>query len=232
MRWPVGSIKPLAPNGAALEKLRRQIHLGELISGERLPPERQLADELGVARATLREALRALESEGWIVTRPGKSGGAFVVGLAALQQLALLRLRRDIALVYRASEFLQVALPVAARYAAERRSSVLLYQLEMCITRLEATLPADAEYKERTQLLVLVVNASANPWLVASAVDALASVYLPMFDDRNTELDATANLNRRALLNAMRAREVVKAESAMRRLANLELAHLAQLTLP
>ncbi len=232
MRWPVGSIKPLAPNGAALEKLRRQIHLGELISGERLPPERQLADELGVARATLREALRALESEGWIVTRPGKSGGAFVVGLAALQQLALLRLRRDIALVYRASEFLQVALPVAARYAAERRSSVLLYQLEMCITRLEATLPADAEYKERTQLLVLVVNASANPWLVASAVDALASVYLPMFDDRSTELDATANLNRRALLNAMRAREVVKAESAMRRLANLELAHLAQLTLP
>ena len=232
MRWPVGSIKPLAPNGAALEKLRRQIHLGVLISGERLPPERQLADELGVARATLREALRALEAEGWIVTRPGKSGGAFVVGLAALQELALLRLRRDLALVYRASEFLQVALPASARYAAERRSSVHLRQLEMCITRLEAKLPADAEYKERTQFLVLAMNASANPWLAASAVDALASIYLPLFDDRNTELDATANMSRRALLNAMRAREIVMAESAMRRLADLELARLNQLTLP
>lgn len=232
MRWPVGSIKPLAPNGAALEKLRRQILLGEFISGDRLPAERQLADELGVARATLRGALRALEAEGWVVIRPGKSGGAFVVGLESLKELALLRLRRDPVMVYRATEFLQIALPAAARHASERRSAVHLHQMELCIKHLEARLPGDANYRQRTRFFVHVINASGNPWLAASAADALAAVYLPQVHDENAAIDRSANTARKALMGAIRARDGTRAEATMRKLAELELARLGQLTLP
>ncbi|MEM8532558.1 MAG: GntR family transcriptional regulator, partial [Chloroflexota bacterium] len=40
--------------------------------GERLPPERELASQLGITRPTLREAMRHLEQEGWLLVQHGK----------------------------------------------------------------------------------------------------------------------------------------------------------------
>lgn len=56
--------------------LRRQIIDGELKEGDPLPPEDQLMEHAGVARTTVREALRVLESEGLLVVRRGAGGGA------------------------------------------------------------------------------------------------------------------------------------------------------------
>ena len=59
-----------------------QIELAELIAatpaGERLPSEPELARQLGVSRATLREAMRTFEAQGLIRRRQGV--GTFVVG--------------------------------------------------------------------------------------------------------------------------------------------------------
>ncbi|MDT7761635.1 MAG: hypothetical protein QOC63_1055 [Mycobacterium sp.] len=56
--------------------LRRQIVSGALKEGDPLPPEDQLMEHAGVARTTVREALRILESEGLLVVRRGAGGGA------------------------------------------------------------------------------------------------------------------------------------------------------------
>jgi DNA-binding FadR family transcriptional regulator len=56
--------------------LRDQIIAGELREGDPLPPEDQLMEHAGVARTTVREALRILESEGLLVVRRGAGGGA------------------------------------------------------------------------------------------------------------------------------------------------------------
>jgi DNA-binding FadR family transcriptional regulator len=56
--------------------LRRKIVTGELEADDPLPPEDQLMAEMGVARTTVREALRILESEGLLVVRRGAGGGA------------------------------------------------------------------------------------------------------------------------------------------------------------
>ncbi|MDR1573794.1 MAG: FadR family transcriptional regulator [Clostridiales Family XIII bacterium] len=53
------------------ETILRYIYFGELTNGQKLPPERILADELGVSRSSLRSALRSLESIGYIVSVPG-----------------------------------------------------------------------------------------------------------------------------------------------------------------
>src|ERR1700736_3834418 len=58
------------------EDLRRQIIAGELREGDPLPPEDQLMGHAGVARTTVREALRILESEGLLIVRRGAGGGA------------------------------------------------------------------------------------------------------------------------------------------------------------
>ena len=53
------------------EGLVSQIESGELSPGDRLPPERDLSEQLGVNRMTLRRALRVLESQGLVVRKHG-----------------------------------------------------------------------------------------------------------------------------------------------------------------
>jgi len=65
------------------EELVRRIHRGELPIGSRLPAEPVLAAELGVSRATLREALRSIEEEGMLTRTPG--AGTFVSDRPRLQ---------------------------------------------------------------------------------------------------------------------------------------------------
>jgi DNA-binding FadR family transcriptional regulator len=61
-----------------VERLLTVIKLGMVATGERFPPERDLAKLLGVSRPTLREALRELQRAGFISSRRGRSGGTFV----------------------------------------------------------------------------------------------------------------------------------------------------------
>jgi DNA-binding FadR family transcriptional regulator len=60
------------------EQIRGAIVSGKLNEGERLPPERDLAEQFGVSRVTVRDALRALEAMGLIEVKVGARGGAFV----------------------------------------------------------------------------------------------------------------------------------------------------------
>ena len=51
---------------------------GRLKAGEKLPPERELAEELGVSRMTLRHAFAALEARGLVTRMLGRNGGTYV----------------------------------------------------------------------------------------------------------------------------------------------------------
>lgn len=60
------------------ERIREQLALGVLKPGDKLPPERELAQQLGVSRNVLREALRSLEMAGILRLLKGVKGGAFI----------------------------------------------------------------------------------------------------------------------------------------------------------
>ena len=70
------------PGGRTPEDVRRilaeQIAAGHLRPGQRLGAERALAAELGISRATLRQALAVLEESGAVRRVPGRGGGTFV----------------------------------------------------------------------------------------------------------------------------------------------------------
>jgi DNA-binding FadR family transcriptional regulator len=63
----------------AVERLAEAIRLGVFEAGDRLPPERELADVMQVSRMTLREALGALRDAGLVETRRGRAGGTYVL---------------------------------------------------------------------------------------------------------------------------------------------------------
>jgi GntR family transcriptional regulator, transcriptional repressor for pyruvate dehydrogenase complex len=65
-------------SSAIATQIREAILGGRIREGDRLPPERELADQFGVSRVTVRDALRALEAMGLVDVRVGARGGAFV----------------------------------------------------------------------------------------------------------------------------------------------------------
>jgi len=65
-------------SSAISDQIRTAIVTGQLGQGDRLPPERELAEQFGVSRVTVRDALRGLEAMGLIDVRVGARGGAFV----------------------------------------------------------------------------------------------------------------------------------------------------------
>ena len=63
---------------AITDQIRTAIVTGRLREGTRLAPERELAEQFGVSRVTVRDALRALEAMGLVEVKVGARGGAFV----------------------------------------------------------------------------------------------------------------------------------------------------------
>ncbi|MFF5289282.1 FadR/GntR family transcriptional regulator [Paractinoplanes globisporus] len=63
---------------AIVEQIRSLIRTEQLRPGDRLPSERDLGDQMGVSRVTVREAMRVLEAGGLIEIRVGARGGAIV----------------------------------------------------------------------------------------------------------------------------------------------------------
>ena len=63
---------------AIVEQIRSLIRSETLRPGDRLPSERDLGEQMGVSRVTVREAMRVLEAQGLIEIRVGARGGAIV----------------------------------------------------------------------------------------------------------------------------------------------------------
>ncbi len=78
---------------AVVEQIVDLIRGGDLHAGDRLPGERELAEQLGVSRPTLREAIRTFVDAGVIAIRRGPGGGMFVA--TDLLPPALLAERRE-----------------------------------------------------------------------------------------------------------------------------------------
>ena len=71
-------ITPVRAYQEVINQLEEIIVTGKLNPGDKLPPERDLIEDLGTSRRTLREAFRVLEQKGLIEIKIGSKGGTFV----------------------------------------------------------------------------------------------------------------------------------------------------------
>ena len=83
---PLQAVEPQRLYRQIADQLRTLIQSGEFVAGSRLPAERDLAKQLGVSRPSVREALIALEVEGWVEVRTGS--GVYVLDRAQHTQSA------------------------------------------------------------------------------------------------------------------------------------------------
>jgi DNA-binding GntR family transcriptional regulator len=78
MRITLSRRSPRPAHVQIVDQVADAIADGALVPGDRLPPERQLAAELGLSRMTVRHALGTLEGRGLVVRTKGRAGGTFV----------------------------------------------------------------------------------------------------------------------------------------------------------
>ncbi|MBP7331455.1 MAG: putative HTH-type transcriptional regulator YdfH [Firmicutes bacterium ADurb.Bin373] len=128
------------------DSLRKAIILGKLKPGERLM-EIQLAEEMGVSRTPVREAIRKLELEGFVVMVPRR--GAYVAGVSV----------KDIADVFEVRSALE---GLAAGLAAERITEEEMEELEKVIHLISGEEDILTVYKKDNEFHELIYKASRN----------------------------------------------------------------------
>jgi GntR family transcriptional regulator, transcriptional repressor for pyruvate dehydrogenase complex len=144
-------IKQFRVSGEVTEQLKQSILLGHFKSGDRLPSERDLAEQFQVSRVAVREALRALEHSGFIATRQGVTGGAFVTDLTFGR---LVDAFMDLFMADKISipELYQVRLllePEVARLAAQRVTPDYAERLKESLKGEEESVPSLPEDLDR-----------------------------------------------------------------------------------
>ena len=77
-------IRPVRSYERIVEQIEEAIVEGRLRGGDFLPSEREMMSQFSVSRSTVREAMRVLESNGLIRSRPGNPNGAEVLGLSTV----------------------------------------------------------------------------------------------------------------------------------------------------
>ena len=161
-------------------RLREQILEGGLEEGSRLSKETVLAEEFGVSRATIREALRLLTAQSLIRTAKGAGGGSFVTVPSAgylseslRSGIDLLTAADDLTLeeLLETRELLEVP---AARLAARRRTEEDIVLLNEAIPDRPLQLPTKEQFVYNRDFHSCVIAACGNTLLSIAAQPVFA----------------------------------------------------------
>ena len=157
-----------------MERLGTAIKLGLLPPGTRLPAERDLCEQLGIARSTLRQALTALVQSGHLKAVRGRGGGTFVADAPPVVEpptAEMLAHWRD-----RCDARLAVELGVAV-LAAERAEPAALPGLKELVAVMDERIDDFASYRQAdVRFHVGLAEATGSAALVAAMTDAQAAM--------------------------------------------------------
>lgn len=211
-----------------IERIEEQIVSGQLEVGDRLPPERDLAQMLGVSRAAVREAFRALEAQGVLRMAVG-TGPDSGTTVAALPSQALTRfLRLHVALAnFPLADVVQARIMLereSVRNATQRATPAALEDLRKLLDAMDAP-GCDRELFNDldTEFHVAIAEAGGNRLVADMTIAIRESMRRPLlaaFDDLGEEWFPIADGLRhdhRMIQQALEAGDATAAEEQMER---------------
>jgi GntR family transcriptional repressor for pyruvate dehydrogenase complex len=165
----------MALTDEAIERIRALIRSGNLPPGSRLPPEQKLAEQLGLSRNSMREAVKALQLVRVLDSRPGD--GTYVTSLAPQLLLEGLGAAIDLLQDDTLLEVMQIRLmlePAATAAAALRITGPQLSHLSTLLRRMrETTNDAETMVQYDIEYHSAIVAANGNESLT-SVLDGLS----------------------------------------------------------
>ena len=151
------------PVDKIIKQIRMLISSGELSPGDKLPPERKLADHLGVGRSAVRDAIRKLEFYGILKTLPQSGTVVAGIGITALEGLIsdVLEIEdADFASLVETRVLLEAK---SAFFAAERRTAEDIKNLHRALEAYEMKVSEGVQAVEEDLLFHLkIAEASKN----------------------------------------------------------------------
>jgi GntR family transcriptional regulator, transcriptional repressor for pyruvate dehydrogenase complex len=168
-----------------MDQIKQLLSDAKLNVGDRLPPERQLAKQLGVSRVPVREALFSLANSGFLKTRRGAGGGVFVSepSVEPYAEFFTLMLQMGKARVQDLTESRLFLEPNVAGLAAERATSEDLEIIELCVSEYEKRVEQDAPRSlEDMEFHVNVAEASKNIVMVLTIKALMGLLYKTVKD--------------------------------------------------
>lgn len=201
-------------SGDVAAALKRQIMSGKYLTNERLPPERTLAETFGVARGTLREALRLLEDIGYVERRAGS--GSYISYSETLNAPSIIETVRPLELVDARFAIEPDLVRLAVLHATERD----LLNAEDAIDVMEATTDSTI-FAEADEVFHSALARCTHNSLLVWIIDQMNEV---RGHDQwkkmrrltlSPEIIARYNIQHRAILDAIRARDPDAASKRM-----------------
>ena len=180
MLWGLRPVEQQAAYGLAVDRIKRQIHMGFIMPRERLPAERKLAEEVGLSRVTLREALRVLEAEGYITTRRGAHGGAFVAEAIVLDDIAHKRLMLNPSHIMRIIEFREANEVSAVRLACDRVALPEVKRMKAALKTMHLAETSEQFRGAMSHFTLALGAASHNSYIEEAIEHGLSQTFLPL----------------------------------------------------
>jgi GntR family transcriptional regulator, transcriptional repressor for pyruvate dehydrogenase complex len=199
--------------------IRDRIHAGEYAPGDRLPPQRELADLLGVSRVSVREGLRMLIEDGYIKVRRGSAGGAFVTELSQPAEAWRSRLRSRVGELDDLVDFRIAIESRVAHLAAMRSTRADLSRMRAAIRNMRAIADASTGHHAfrlaDAEFHMALARGGRNERLTRAMTDARKEMFIPYdmlsFDEPREAVLA----DHQAIYEAVRDGESVAASNLM-----------------
>ena len=197
-----------------VSQIQEWIGENRLEVGDRLPPERELASRLGVSRATVSQALVAMEVVGIVSVRHGD--GVILVEPVGSTKIvnALRRHAQQLPEIIEAREALETKL---AALAAERRTKSDLAAIDEALEVMERDIAAGGRGVEGDQLFHAAVTAAGHSPLLARLMaeisDLIKETRIESLSQPERPLDSLRG--HRRVVEAIRARDPEAAAQAM-----------------
>jgi DNA-binding FadR family transcriptional regulator len=213
---PIQAVEPRRLYRQVADQLRELIESGEFAVGDRLPTERELADQLGISRPTVREALIALEVEGRIRIRVGS--GIYVTEPPA-SEIDLRNTVEGPFELLRAREFIEGAI---AAEAALHVTQADIDAMDDVLGRMESKLhPTKSTLRLDREFHTTVAATLGNAVLVRFTGQLFDQRINPYFERLSSYFESkeswsAAMIEHRAVRDAIAARDPEKAKAAMR----------------
>ncbi|MFV2065318.1 MAG: FadR/GntR family transcriptional regulator [Chloroflexota bacterium] len=153
---------------AAIQQMSEMIRSGTLLPGSKLPPEADLAEQLGTSRNTVREAVRALVTARVLDVRRGD--GTYVTSLRPELLLEGIAFAADMMQPDSSIELVEVRRilePAATRLAARQIDAVALASLGQVLEQMRAADGPEELVRFDTEFHNLVASASGNATLAS-----------------------------------------------------------------
>jgi DNA-binding FadR family transcriptional regulator len=213
-------------------RLSEAIRLGLILDGERLPSETRLAEQLGVATVTLREALETLRGQGLVRTRRGRGGGTVVTAPAdrvegLVERLGALTTQdlRDL------GDLRCAVLGMAAALAARRAMPQEVSRLWQHIERLQAARTPGERRRADTQFTLGVAAAAQSPRLSKEELRMRSEVGDLLWLEHDTVDEDESVAARTHLVEAIQRSDAEEARRAAEALVAADTGRLVQLRL-